>query len=86
MKEDLLGRIKVTRGGRTADNSPLSLPKMKMKTDCSPNKQRKYHDRLDTHRTSRSLVMTPDWSMDLKRMVRGNGSLTVTAGQHLFAY
>ena len=30
--------------------------------------------------------MTPDWSMDLKRMVRGNGNLTVTTGQHLFIY
>jgi hypothetical protein len=30
--------------------------------------------------------MTPDWSMDLKRTVKGNGNLTVTVGQHLFVY
>ena len=47
-----------------------------MKTDCSPNRFRKYHERLDTHRTSRSRVMTPDCSIDLKRMVRGKGSFT----------
>lgn len=47
-----------------------------MKTDCRPNRFRKYHERLETHRTSRSRVATPDWSMDLKRMVSGKGSFT----------
>jgi len=55
---------------------PFSLPRIKMKTDCRPNKFKKYHDRLDTHRTSKSLVMTPDWSIDLKRIVSGKGSFT----------
>lgn len=50
---------------------------MKMKTDCSPNRFRKYHDKLDTHRTSRSRVATPDWSIDLNRKVNGKGSFTV---------
>lgn len=48
-----------------------------MKTDCSPKRFRKYQERLETHRTSRSLVMTPDCSIDLKRIVSGNGSFTV---------
>lgn len=47
-----------------------------MKTDCSPNKLRKYHDKLETHRTSRSRVMTPDCNIDLNRMVNGNGNFT----------
>ena len=47
-----------------------------MKTDCKPNRLRKYHDREDTHRTSRSRVATPDWSMDLNRRVRGKGNFT----------
>ena len=55
---------------------PLSLPRMKIKTDCSPKRLRKYHDRLETHRTSRSRVATPDCSIDLNRIVRGNGSFT----------
>ena len=55
---------------------PLSLPRMNMKTDCSPKRFRKYHDRLETHRTSRSRVATPDCSIDLNRIVRGNGSFT----------
>lgn len=50
---------------------------MKMKTDCSPNRFRKYHDKLDTHRTSRSRVATPDWSIDLNLKVNGKGSFTV---------
>ena len=56
---------------------PLSFPRMKINTDCSPKRLRKYHDRLDTHRTSRSRVATPDCSMDLKRIVRGNGNFTM---------
>lgn len=47
-----------------------------MKTGCSPNRLRKYHEREETHRTSRSRVATPDWSMDLKRIVSGKGSFT----------
>ena len=47
-----------------------------MKTDCSPKRLRKYHDKLETHRTSKSRVATPDCSIDLKRIVRGNGSFT----------
>lgn len=47
-----------------------------MKTDCNPKRFRKYHDKLDTHRTSKSLVATPDCSIDLKRIVSGNGSFT----------
>lgn len=50
---------------------------MNPKTDCRPIKLRKYQERLDTHCTSRSQVMTPDCSMDLKRMVRGKGNFTV---------
>jgi hypothetical protein len=57
-------------------NSPLSLPRMNPNTDCRPNKFKKYHDRLDTHRTSRSRVMTPDCSIDLNRIVRGKGNFT----------
>ena len=41
-----------------------------------PKRLRKYHEREETHRTSRSRVATPDWSMDLKRRVRGKGSFT----------
>lgn len=55
---------------------PLSLPRMNIKTDCSPKRLRKYHDRLETHRTSRSWVATPDCSIDLNRIVKGNGSFT----------
>ena len=47
-----------------------------MKTDWSPKRFKKYQDKDDTQRTSRSRVATPDWSIDLKRMVRGNGSFT----------
>lgn len=47
-----------------------------MKTGWRPKRLRKYQDRLDTHRTSRSRVATPDWSIDLKRRVRGKGSFT----------
>ena len=47
-----------------------------MKTDCNPKRLRKYHDRLETHRTSRSRVATPDCSIDLNRIVRGKGSFT----------
>ena len=58
-----------------------------MKTDCSPKRFRKYHDRLETHRTSKSRVATPDCNIDLNRIVRGNGSFTnaVSAyGPHYF--
>jgi len=37
-----------------------------------------YHEREDTHRTSKSRVFTPLWSIDLNLMVNGNGSFTVT--------
>ena len=47
-----------------------------MKTDWSPKRLRKYQERLDTQRTSRSRVMTPDWSIDLNRMVSGKGNFT----------
>ena len=56
-----------------------------MKTDCRPNRFKKYHDRLDTHRTSRSRVITPDCSMDLNRSVSGNGSFTVRSTSFLSA-
>lgn len=49
-----------------------------MKTLCNPKRHRKYQDKLDTHLTSKSLVMTPDCNMDLKRIVSGNGSLRMT--------
>lgn len=55
---------------------PLSLPRMNPKTDCRPIKLRKYQERLETHCTSRSRVMTPDCNIDLKRMVRGKGNFT----------
>lgn len=48
-----------------------------MKTDCKPKRLRKYHDKLETHLTSKSRVATPDWSIDLNRIVNGNGSFTV---------
>lgn len=54
-----------------------SLPSKKAKTGWRPKRLRKYHDKLETHLTSRSRVMTPDWSMDLKRIVKGNGSFTI---------
>ena len=47
-----------------------------MKTDCNPNKFRKYHERDETHLTSRSRVATPDCSIDLNRRVSGKGSFT----------
>ena len=59
-------------------SEPLASPRINMKTDCKPKRLRKYHDKLETHRTSRSRVATPDWSIDLKRMVNGKGSFTVT--------
>ena len=62
---------------RVSINAPFSFPRMKMKTDCRPKRLRKYHDSEDTHRTSRSRVATPDWSIDLKRRVRGKGSFTI---------
>lgn len=58
--------------------TPLSFPRMNANTGCSPNRHRKYHDRLDTHLTSRSLVMTPDCNIDLNRIVNGNGSFKIT--------
>lgn len=54
----------------------MSLPSRKLKTDCRPKMQRKYQLILDIHRGSISLVMTPDCSMLLNLMVRGNGSFT----------
>ena len=47
-----------------------------MKTGWRPKRFRKYQEREETHRTSRSRVAMPDWSMDLKRMVSGKGSFT----------
>jgi hypothetical protein len=60
---------------RGAD-SQLLLPRMKLYTGWSPNRVRKYQDKLDTHRTSRSRVPTPDWSIDLNCGVSGKGSFT----------
>lgn len=69
----------IANGNRSlARNLQLSLPRMNPNTGCKPNKLRKYHDKLDTHLTSRSRVITPDCSMDLNRIVRGNGSFTVS--------
>lgn len=65
---------------------PLSLPRMNPNTDCKPIRLRKYQDRLDTHLTSRSRVITPDWSMDLKRIVKGKGSFTTTRLAHAIEY
>ena len=53
---------------------------MKVKTDCNPKRFRKYHDKDDTHRTSRSLVATPDCNIDLNRIVNGKGSFTEEVG------
>ena len=64
---------------------PFSLPRRNMNTDCNPNRLRKYHDKLDTHLTSRSRVATPDCSIDLKRMVNGNGSFTVRVCETLIS-
>jgi hypothetical protein len=58
-------------------DSQLSLPSMKLYTGCKPNKVRKYQDRLETHRTSRSRVPTPDCSIALNCGVRGKGSFTI---------
>ena len=65
-------------GGKEVEKGgvPLSSPRMNIKTDCNPKRFRKYHDRLDTHLTSRSRVMTPDCSIDLKRIVNGKGNFT----------
>ena len=68
--------------GERKGGLPLSFPRMKIKTGCSPKRLRKYHEREDTHRTSRSRVAMPDCSMDLKRMVRGKGSFTITEHEH----
>lgn len=51
-----------------------------MKTDWRPKRLRKYQESEDTHRTSRSRVATPDWSIDLNRRVRGKGSFTIHFG------
>lgn len=59
---------------------PLSLPSIKLKTGCSPKMQRKYHEMLDIHLGSISLVATPAWSMLLNLMVRGNGNFTAQDG------
>lgn len=48
------------RLGRCAEiDIPLSLPSMKLKTDCSPKIHRKYQLILDIQRGSMSLVATP---------------------------
>lgn len=49
---------------------------MKLKTGCSPKIHKKYHEILDIHLGSMSLVATPAWSMLLNLMVRGNGNFT----------
>ena len=61
---------------------PLSFPRMKMKTGWRPKRLRKYQDREDTHRTSRSRVAMPDCSMDLNRIVNGNGNFTAPKNTH----
>lgn len=38
---------------------PLSLPRMKLKTGWSPKIHKKYHEMLDIHLGSMSLVATP---------------------------
>lgn len=55
---------------------PLSLPRIKLKMGCRPKKHKKYHEMLDIHRGSMSLVATPACSMLLNLMVKGNGSFT----------
>lgn len=57
-------------------SSQLSPPKINRNNPFRPNKLRKYHDREETQRTSRSGVSMPLCSMDLKPRVRGKGSLT----------
>lgn len=74
------------RGCQKQIDIPLSFPKMKMKTDCNPNRLRKYHDRLETHCTSRSRVATPDCNIDLNRRVKGNGSFTIRTPVSIYAY
>ena len=63
--------------------SQLLLPRMKLYTGWSPNRVRKYQDKLDTHLTSKSRVPTPDWSIDLNCGVSGKGSFT--ASEHRLA-
>lgn len=54
----------------------MSLPRIKLKTGCSPKIHKKYQEMLDIHLGSISFVATPAWSMLLNFMVRGNGSFT----------
>lgn len=78
---DLVGSCETSAGVQAdkeaVDGLPLLLPKMKLYTGCSPNSVRKYQLRLLTHRTSRSLVPTPDCSICLNCGVSGKGSFTV---------
>ena len=62
---------------RYVESLLLSFPRRKINTDCNPIRLRKYHDKLETHRTSKSRVATPDCSIDLNLMVKGNGSFTM---------
>lgn len=55
---------------------------MSEKTLPKPNKLRKYQEREETQVTSISRVSTPLCNMDLKRGVRGKGSLTTDDWLH----
>lgn len=61
---------------RKAEYILLSLPRSSAKTDFRPIRFRTYQETALTHLTSRSGVATPDCSIDLNLMVRGNGSFT----------
>jgi hypothetical protein len=82
----LLGHLIRGCGGMSAfcsidgngENLPLSLPSRKTKTDRRPKMHRKYHEMLDIHRGSSSLVATPACSMLLNLSVRGKGSFMMT--------
>lgn len=63
---------KLNKGGCV----PLSLPRRKLKMGCRPKKHKKYHEMLDIHLGSMSLVATPACNMLLNLMVKGNGSFT----------
>ena len=45
--------------------------------NTNPKNLKTYQDNEDTHLTSKSRVITPDWSIDLNRTVKGNGSFTI---------
>lgn len=62
---------------RRVECLPLSLPRRKLKMGCRPKKHKKYHEMLDIHLGSMSLVATPACSILLNLIVKGNGSFTV---------